>query len=77
MLDFLGRIGKGWATVSGLVVAALAAFLGADVGTMARAVLDNLWNLLLGVGGLLVFFGVGRKAGVVAAVSGAFHKSGR
>lgn len=63
MLKFLGRIGKGWGTVTGvaLVIAGVVApDRIADITLLGQGV-DAI---LMGTGGVLAAFGIGRKAGV-------------
>lgn len=72
MLIFLGRFGKGFATVLGLVTV-LVSVVFADNPNKLAAVLDmvrflqaNVPLALTVLGALLTAFGVGRKAGVAA-----------
>ena len=67
MLDFLGKIGKGKATITGIGVLALSLLGKADLAQDIVPVADGLLNVGMSIGGLLATFGVGRKGGVAAA----------
>ena len=67
MLNFLGKIGKGKATITGIGVLALSLLGKADLAQQVVPVADGLLNVGVSLGGLLASFGVGGKGGAVAA----------
>jgi hypothetical protein len=72
VLKFLGKIGKGLATIVGVVlvgggVGAGTVGHGPAVGDAVNTIATNAPALISAIGVLLAAFGIGRKAGVAAA----------
>jgi hypothetical protein len=67
MLKFLGRLGKGAATITGLASVVLGVVGQTDAAQAVVGVGDGVGQVLVGVGAIVGSFGVGRKAGVSAA----------
>ncbi len=62
LLKFFGKLGKGKATITGIVAVVAGAVLGTDQAAQsAWAVSDTVVNFLTSGGALLGAFGVGRK----------------
>lgn len=66
MLKRLGSIGKGLATFTGIAAVVAGQIAGQGTAEVILGVGDSLGTILGGLGGLLIAFGVGRKAGVAA-----------
>ena len=66
MFKFLGKIGKGWGTYTGLAVLIAGTVAGADAAQTVVGVSDAVVLGVQSIGGLLAAFGIGRKAGVHA-----------
>lgn len=66
ILRFLGKAGKGAATVTGAAAVILGLVGQTDVAQTVIGVGDGLGQVLVGAGTILASFGVGRKAGYAA-----------
>ncbi len=64
MLGLLGRIGKGWGTISGAAILLSGLVLDAEGVQTVVGVSEAVPYLLQGIGSILMSFGIGRKAGV-------------
>jgi len=69
LLGWLGSIGKGWGTILGLATTIVGALFGGgkDLSNCLKYIGAQPANGAVLIGVLLLMFGIGRKAGWVAA----------
>lgn len=63
MLKYLGKFGKGWASIIGAVITVTGVLFGDTVAQNVAAINEGATQVVTSVGALLLAFGVGRKAG--------------
>lgn len=63
VLRFLGRVGKGFATVAGVTSATAGASIVLSVDPSVNEALHQVGQILAALGTLVAAFGIGRKAG--------------
>lgn len=66
MLSFIGKLGKGWASIAGAAVTLAGVLFGPEIAQHVSGVSEGVTQLVTSAGALLLAFGVGRKAGYAA-----------